>query len=69
MRKKNPVQFLESANQMIIFQVLSKPLVWSANVWDTFLGLTLKVTTVVVAAYAASLVSMLATCHVLNQVG
>jgi len=48
-------------------QVLSKPLVWSANVWDTFLGLTLKVTTVVVAAYAASLVSMLATCHVLNQ--
>jgi len=49
-------------------QVLSKPLAWSAHVWDTFLGLALKVTTVVVAAYAASLVSMLATCHLLNQV-
>lgn len=48
-------------------QVLSKPLAWSTNVWDTFLGLTLRVTTVVVAAYAASLVSMLATCHLLNQ--
>jgi len=49
-------------------QVLSQPLAWSSQVWDTFLGLTLRVTTVVVAAYAASLVSMLATCHLLNQI-
>jgi len=37
-------------------------------IWDHFVGLAIKVTTVVVAAYAASLMSMIGTCHLLNQV-
>lgn len=47
--------------------VLSKP-VRAQAVWEHFLGLTIKLTTVVVAAYAASLMSMLATCQLLDQV-
>jgi len=47
--------------------VLSKP-VKAQVVWDHLIGLTIKLTTVVVAAYAASLMSMLATCQILDQV-
>jgi len=47
--------------------VLSKP-VKAQAVWDHFAGLAIKLTTVVVAAYAASLVSMMGTCHLLDQV-
>jgi len=46
--------------------VLTRPVKASA-VWDHFAGLTLKLTTVVVAAYAATLVGMIGTCHLLDQ--
>jgi len=47
--------------------VLSRP-VKAQAVWEHFLGLAMKLTTVVVAAYAASLMSMLGTCQLLDQV-